>query len=271
LRSFNLFNLKGILSVTRVGAGGLAVLLSLSGFAQANAATPPIAAAETQLQLGPQDTESGALLGFRAGASALVPSGLGGALPDLYTGLGYNFSAGFLNYKGNLQSPGYPPYQASDNAYYNTAIVRLGLGAPLRNGMEVIPYIAGGYQNWYRNIGGTGGYSEFYQSGLAGGGIKLDFATSPVLVLSASAEGLAVIGGGRSGPSQNFSGDFGNSAEERVSLDADYRLSNAWHAFAGLGVTHYEYAGSRPGASGVYEPLSTTLQINSLFGIAYGF
>jgi len=284
LRSFNLLELQGIFFVGRGSAGILAVLLSMATVAEAEAATPPIAAAETQLRLGlsagygnyeenlfPQDTESGALVGFTAGASALVPSGMGGALPDLYTDLGYDFSAGFLNYNGNLQAPGYPPYQASDNAYYNTAIVRLGLGAPLSNGMEVIPYIAGGYQNWYRNIGGAGGYSEFYQAGLAGGGIKLDVATSPGFVLSASAEGLAVIGGGVSVPSQNFSADFGNSAEERVSLDADYRLSNAWHAFAGLGVTHYEYSGSKPGASGIYEPLSTTLQINSLFGIAYGF
>jgi hypothetical protein len=185
--------------------------------------------------------------------------------------MGYDFSAGFLNYKGNLQAPGYPPYHATDNAYTNTAIVRLGLGAALNNGMEIIPYLAGGYQNWYRNVGGAGGYSEFYQSGLLGGGIKLDLATSPVLVLSAAAEGLAVIGGDISVPSQDFSGDFGNTAEERVSLDADYRLSNAWHAFAGLGVTHYEYSGTKPSVSGLYEPLSTTLEINSMFGLAYGF
>ncbi len=270
--------------MARVRTGIFAGLLSLAAVGNACAANPAITAAETELQLGltagygnyeenvfPQDTESGALLGFRAGASALIPLGLTRALPDLYTDFDYDFSAGFLNYKGNLQSPGYPPYQANDNSYTNSAIVRLGLGAPLGHGMEVIPYVAGGYQNWYRNIGGAGGYSEFYQNGLIGGGIKLDLAASPAWVLSASAEGLAVIGGSVSVPSQNFSADFGDSAEERVSLDADYRLNNAWHAFAGLGVTHYEYSGSKPGASGIYEPLSTTLQINSLFGVAYGF
>lgn len=282
--SFNLLELKGIFFLARVPTAVLVGLLGWATVAVAQAASPAVTAAETQLQLGlttgygnyeenvfPQDTESGALLGFRAGVSALTASPFGGMLPDLYTDLGYDFSAGFLTYKGNLQSPGYPSYQTSDNSYYNTAIVRLGLGAPLNNGMEIIPYLAGGYQNWYRNIGGAAGYSEFYQSGLIGGGIKLDVATGRAWVLSASAEGLAVIGGSISVPSQNFSGDFGNSAEERVSLDADYRLTNAWHAFAGLGVTHYEYTGTKPGLQGIYEPLSTTLQINSLFGVAYGF
>ena len=265
--------------------GFLTVLLSVGAIPGARAAGPAISAAENSVQLGltagyggyeenvfPQDTESGALLGFRAGISALSPSGLSGVgLPDLYTDIGYNFSAGFLNYKGNLQNPQNTPYDTNDNAYYNTAIIRLGLGAPVNERTEVIPYLAGGYQNWYRNVGGSSGYSEFYQSGLIGGGLKLDLATSPVLVLSASAEGLAVIGGGISVPSQNFSGSFGTSAEERVSLDADYRLNNSWHAFAGLGLTHFEYTGTKPDISGTYEPLSTTLQVNSLFGVAYGF
>lgn len=269
----------------RLSARILAVLLTVGVIPAARAANPAITAAETSAQLGvtagyssyeenifPQDTENGALLGFRAGLSALTPSNLGViGLPDLYTGVEYDFSAGFLNYKGNLQSPGHPPYRANDTDYYNTAIVRLGLGAPLNHQMELIPYIAGGYQNWYRNIGGAGGYNEFYQSGLIGGGIKLDFTTSPTMVWSVSAESLAVIGGGVSVPSQNFSGDFGSSAEERVSLDADYRFTNAWHAFAGLGISHYEYTGSKPNAFGSYEPLSTTFQINSLFGISYGF
>lgn len=251
----------------------------------AQAADPAITAAETSAQLAldagystyeenvfPQDTENGALLGVKAGLSALTHSNLNEiGLPDLYTGIEYDFAAEFLKYHGNLQAQGYPPYRANDTDYSNTAIVRLGLGAPIRAGMELIPYVAGGYQNWYRNIGGPSGLDEFYQSGLIGGGIKLDLSTSPMLVLSASAESLATVGAGVSVPSQNFSGSFGSSAEERVALDADYRIGSTWHAFAGLGITHYEYAGSKPNALGGYEPLSTTFQINSVFGIAYGF
>jgi opacity protein-like surface antigen len=271
--------------VSRVRLSVLAVLLCSGIVPAAQAAASAITAAETNAQLAvtagyssyeenvfPQDTENGALLGFKAGISALVPSNLSAiGMPDLYTGIEYDFAAGFLNYKGNLQSPAHPPYSADDNDYYNTAIVRLGLGRPVSPRVELIPYIAGGYQNWYRNIGGSAGYNEFYQSGLVGGGIRLDVTTSPMMVLSVSAESLAVIGAGISVPSQNFSADFGTSAEERVSLDADYRFTGAWHAFAGLGITHYEYAGSKANEVGIYEPLSTTFQINSLFGIAYGF
>ncbi len=251
----------------------------------ARAADPAVTAAETSVRLGvtagyggyqenisPQDTESGALVGLSGGVSALTPSGLGRyGVPDLYTDVDYSFAAGFLNYHGNLQNPQNTPYQARDNAYYNTAIVRLGFGAPLAGGPEVIPYLAGGYQNWYRNVGGAAGYGEFYQAGLIGGGLRLDISGGPGLVLSAAAEGFAVIGGSVSVPSQSFTGDFGTSAEERVSLDADYRLTRTWHAFAGLGVTHYGYTGSKPGALSLYEPLSSTIQVNSMFGVAYGF
>ncbi len=101
--------------------------------------------------------------------------------------------------------------------------------------------------------------------------MKLDLAASPLLVVSAVAEGFAVLGGTVSAPSQDFSAGFGASAEERVSLDADYQLTDAWHAFAGVGLTHYGYTGSKPGVAGIYEPLSTTFQLNSVFGFAYGF
>jgi hypothetical protein len=259
--------------------------LALAAGACAQAATPSIEAAESSVRLGltagygnyeeniqPQDTEAGALLGVEAGVSSLTPTALGRfGWPDLYASVGYDFSAGFLQYRGNLQDAEHTPYQAQDNSYYNTAIVRLGLGRPIAGNAELIPYVAGGYQNWYRNIGGSAGYGEYYQAGMMGGGLKLDVAATPLLVVSAAAEGFAVIGGMVSAPSQDFSAGFGASAEERVSLDADYRINNGWHAFAGLGVTHYGYTGSKPDAMGVYEPLSTTLQINSIFGLAYGF
>lgn len=262
----------------------LASVMAL-GCAPARAASPAIAASETAAKLAltagyskyeenvfPQDSENGGLVGVQAGLSVLTPAPVTiPGLPDLYTGLEYDFAAGFLRYVGNVQAPGYPAYQANDDDYYNTAIVRLGLGRPLGQGVEIIPYIAGGYQNWHRNISGPEGYGEFYQSGLAGAGIKLDIAAGPELVWSLSAESLAVLGGGISVPSKNFSGSFGSSAEERVSLDADYRFTDNWHAFAGLGITHYDYTGSKANAFGIYEPLSSTLQINSEFGIAYGF
>lgn len=262
----------------------LGVLL-VAGWPWATRAQSGINASETAVRLGlsggyasyeenvrPQDTEAGALFGIEAGVSSLTPTGFARyGWPDLYADVSDDFSGSFLHYQGNLQNGAQTPYDASDNGYYNTAIVRLGLGRPILGNAELIPYAAGGYQIWQRNIGGAGGYGEFYKTGMLGGGIKLDVLASPLLVVSASAEGYAVIGGGVDVPAQNFTGSFGTGAAERVSLDADYRLGDAWHAFAGLGLTHYGYTGSKPDAAGAYEPLSTTLQINSMFGLAYGF
>ena len=120
--------------------------LALAAGACAQAATPSIEAAESSVRLGltagygnyeeniqPQDTEAGALLGLEAGVSSLTPTAFGRfGWPDLYVSVSYDFSAGFFQYRGNLQDAEHTPYQAQDNSYYNTAIVRLGLDAQLR-------------------------------------------------------------------------------------------------------------------------------------------
>jgi hypothetical protein len=262
---------------------GLLLIASIAGpVPAARAADPAISAAETSVWLGltggygndqgqdgSQMSESGALLGISTGISALTPSGLARyGLPDLYTEVEYGFAAGFLNEHGNLNGPAASPYEAHDDAYYNTAIVRLGIGAPVDGGREVIPYVAGGYQSWNRSTAGNG---EYDQAGLIGGGLRFDVVSTPLLILSAQAEGLAVIGGETSVPSRNFSGSFGTGAQERVALDADYRLHGTWHAYAGLGVTHYGEGGERLGAKLSEAPLSSALQVDSMFGVAYGF
>jgi hypothetical protein len=189
-------------------------------------------------------------------------------LPDLYASAGYDFSAGVI---GGPQGRDGTPFAAHDDAYYNTATIRLGAGAPVGGHMEMIPYVVAGYQNWSRTSAGPGGYGEFYQSEILGGGLRFDLAGTPSVVVSASAEGYAMIGGAGPGPSQDFNDDLGARAEERVSLDADYRLSRTWHAFAGLGVRHFEYNGYKPTAPGFGEPGGAALQISSMFGLAYGF
>ncbi len=263
----------------------LIVCLGVGAALPGQAADPAISAAETSVRLGltagygsydentqPQQTATGGFVGAGFGVSALTPmvfTGIG--FPDLYTDAGYDFTAGFLHHRDNSANASGLPYASLSNDYYNSVIVRLGLGRPVAAAEEMIPFVAGGYQNWHHTIGGAGGAGELYQAGLIGAGLKLDVAASSMLVVTASAEGLAVIGGSVSAPSENFNGNFGTSAEERVSLDADYRLDQSWHAFAGLGITHYDFSGSKADFMGSYGPLSATLQVNSVFGIAYGF
>jgi opacity protein-like surface antigen len=239
----------------------------------AHAADPAILAAESSVRLGisagygqyqmssaPQLNGTGGLVGGTLAASALTPRHIG----DVYADVEYDFSKGFLNDSGQVAQQ-----HASDA--YNTVIVRLGLGVPLLGGREIIPYVAGGYQNWNHDVRAPHGMGAYYQAGLIGGGVRFDLTAGPAFVVSASVEGLAVTGGSVTVPSAHISGQLGTSAQERVSLDADYQLSSAWHAFAGLGVTHYSYTGSRPGSFGMFEPSSGTLQVSSTFGVAYGF
>lgn len=219
---------------------------------------------------GTSDQESGVLPGFGVAASRLGP--LFG-VQGIYTGVVYDFSGGTLAYQGFTQgSPAQnlTPFDGNDHARFNTVEVRLGRAVPLSATIDLIPFVAAGYQNWYRNLGGAGGYGEFYRAGLAGIGAKLDFAVNPRLVLSARAEGLAVVGGRASAPALGFAGSFGTSGEEAVHLGADWSLGNALHLFAGLGVRHFNYAGSGLD-NGYYEPPSNTLMVRSEVGVTFGF
>lgn len=260
----------------------IVIFLALGMPLMAAASDPSIQAAETSVRLGltagydaydgaesGPTHESGGLVGFTAGISDLAPSRVPGFfLPDLYADAGYDFTEVALH--GPDDQAG-TPFSIHDDAYYNTATIRLGAGTPVDGHMEVIPYVVAGYQNWSRNTAGPGGYGGFYQSELLGGGVRFDLAGSPRVVLRALAEGFAILGGAGAGPSQNFGQGVGASAEERVSLDADYRLSRTWHAFAGLGLNHFTYDGARSAAPGFGSPGGAALQISSMFGLAYGF
>lgn len=244
---------------------------------------PAIVAAETRVALGitaggfgyresfdgTSDREGGVLPGFTARASRL---GTLFGVPDVYTGVVYDFSGGPLHYDGYLQgvASGLAPYGQTDHARFNTLEVRLGKAIPLMKSVDLIPYVTAGYQNWYRDLGGPGGYGEFYRAALAGAGAKLDVAVNDGLVLSASAEGLVVVGGRVSAPALGFAGNFGASGEEAVRLGADWRLGGVWHAFAGVGVRHYNYAGSGLDG-GYYEPPSSTFVVRGEMGVAFGF
>jgi hypothetical protein len=257
----------------------LAILLGCGALISADAANPAITAAETSIGLGlsgtythyheslggDSDSEDGGLGGIGLRASRL---GGGTGLNSLYAALAYDFSGGFLGYNGFTQDG--LAYRAQDRAFFNHVEVRLGRGFALTPDTELIPFFAGGYQNWFRNIAGSAGYGEFYQAGLAGIGLKLDVAATNDLVLSASAEGLAVMGGSVSAPALDFKGGFGTSGQESIRLGANWRLDRNWHVFLGLGVEHFNYTGSGLD-NGFYEPPSSTLQVRSELGMSFGF
>jgi hypothetical protein len=222
------------------------------------------------LREGTGDDESGFTYGLGAGVSGLIPNPIIRA--DLYTDLQYDFDAGDITYGGHYLFTGLPA-QATDNTVFNRLELRLGAGLPLAENVELIPFVAGGYQSWNRNVNQKDqiGTDEFYRAGLLGGGVKLDYAATPALVLSVTGEALAVLGGGTRSNSFGLNLQFGPSGEERVELGADYAVTRVFHVFSRLDWEHFNYTGSKPDVYGFYEPLSTTTQFGANLGVAYSF
>ena len=254
----------------------------------AQGASPAVSAAETNVNLSvglmssqfhenvvPGDDESGVIPGFGVGVSALFPTRPGVASSvDIYSALIYNFDAGNIGYSGHYLVSG-APASATDHAVFNRVEARLGLGFPMVGGMESIPFLAGGYQTWNRNIEapGTSGTDEFYHSGLFGLGYKLDVPIGAGFVASGTGELLGLAGGGIS--SANWSSTFGVTPEERVELGLDDAVFGRFHLFATAYWQHFNYSGTRPESFGynyyLYEPFSSTTQIGANFGIGYNF
>jgi len=221
---------------------------------------------------GTGDDENGFTPGFGVGVGGLIPFPPMNA--DIYSNLSYNFDAGNITYGGHYLYSGLPAL-ATDNAVFNRVELRLGMGLPLQNGWELIPFAAGGYQAWNRNINQKGiiGTDEFYRSGLLGAGLKLDVPAGPRWVVSATGEMLALMGGAVAFDSVGSDGVFGVTGEERVELGADYAATGRIHTFVTLYWEHFNYSGSKPSIKslGFYEPLSTTTQFGANVGVAYSF
>jgi hypothetical protein len=234
---------------------------------------------------GTGDDENGFSYGGTAGASLLAPGLLMLHNEDLYTALNFDLTGGNLNYGGHYLASGLPA-TATDRAVFFRIEARFGIGFPLVDGMELIPFLAGGYQSWNRNIDQPGqfGTDEQYTSGLAGAGLKLDAPITPRIVLTGTAEGLGLFAGNVALNNVIQSHGLGGSAEERLSLGADYAVNPHLHVFGTADWEHFNYAGNKPtlstysatcGGNGFqcefYEPLSTTTQFGVNAGVAYSF
>jgi hypothetical protein len=237
---------------------------------------------------GTGDDENGYTPGFEIGASLMQPDW---ALPwngDLYAALDYELNTGNLTYGGhteNLTTGEVQPYDTTDQATFNRIEARAGLGFALVHGMEITPYLAGGYQSWNRNIdnadSNVSGGKEFYSAGLVGGGLLFDVPATDKLVVSADAQVLALIAANISNSDYNYSQSMGDSGEERLSLGLDDAIRGPFHVFMKGYWEHFNYAGNKPSLSGlvmidneaviVHEPLSTTTQFGVNIGMAYSF
>ncbi|MEB8474558.1 hypothetical protein [Acidithiobacillus ferriphilus] len=214
---------------------------------------------------GPSDIESGWQPGVNLKEDMM---GHVFGLANVYFGLRYNFSSGGIAYQGAYQDG--TPVDATDNGTFNRFVLRFGKGFLLTDRAMITPYIAGGLQLWNRNLRGPGGYTENYGAGLAGGGLLFQYAWTHRLVMGLNADGFAVMDGYMNANSVGAgTANFGNSAEEKLSLTADYRFAGPWHWYIGTSFTHFNYTGG-PLIDAV-EPSSSTNQLALVLGLAGSF
>jgi hypothetical protein len=220
----------------------------------------------------PSDTESGWMPGFQLKGSYM--GNLVG-INNLYAAVHYQRNSGSIAYMGSLSNGA--TYDGTDNATTNRVTARIGEGFNIPHGIVITPFIAGGIQNWNRQLQGPYGYTENYNAGLVGTGALFQYALNSHWVLSSTGEIMAVIGGGMtpSGlygvPSGHFgSASFKTSAEEMVNAKADYALTSNLHLYGGVQYVHFNYTGGSLN-HGAFEPSSQTNGFSMDAGMAYSY
>lgn len=247
-------------------AGPLVAQARAGGSSSGTGPAAAIRTAETHLGLGAAVSAFWAgrtVVGAAGGEVSATRLGRGLDLSNLYTGMVYDVSGAGLGPVGGTRG------------LVNRVEVRLGTGfrhpgRGILGHAMVIPFLAGGYEAWSGPVAAFGGAGAVYRAALAGGGIKVDLAVSHGLVISASAEGLAVLGGRLTTDSPRLADTLPVGGEASVRLGADLRLRGDWQVFAGLGVRYRSRPDSAGGPFATPTPSRTT-DLQSVIGLAYGF
>jgi hypothetical protein len=217
---------------------------------------------------GASDTESGWMPGFQV--KGVWMGNLAG-VNNLYAAVHYQRNSGPIAYMGSLSNG------ATYNATTNRVTARIGEGFNIPHGMLITPFIAGGIQNWNRQMQGPYGYTENYNAGLVGTGVLFQYAPNRHWVLSSTSEIMAVIGAGMTPtgvpgyPNGSLgSASFKTSAEEMINAKADYALTSNFHLYGGVQYVHFNYTGG-PLNHGASEPSSQTSGFSLDAGMAYSY
>lgn len=219
----------------------------------------------------PADSETGFMPGFTLGTSFL---GSVYGVSNLYADIHYTRDSGAIAYKGSLNTGAV--YNTTDNSTTNRVVGRVGVAFPVASNVVLTPYVAGGYQEWNRNLTGQYGYSENYSSGLVGVGGLAQYSPMNHVVLTANANIEAIVGGGMTPSNVPLYGNtlgtasFQTSGEENLGVSANYEFAPSWSVFAGLKYTHFTYTGGAL-LHGAVEPSSATNLFGVDTGIAYNF
>jgi hypothetical protein len=195
---------------------------------------------------------------------------------DLYLATSLTFARGHTSYNGYLQgydsSGNYVLEPFQNNTTSTTIDYSLKAGKTFKfgqgNRFGVTPYIAYAYHYWNRDMQGEYGYTEHYSQSILGGGVLGQYAVTNRLVASLDLNAGATLGPKMSTGGSDFS--LGSSAQESLTLGADYALTRHLHVNGHYSLTHFQY-GQSPVVNGYYEPNSRTTTQTFMVGMGYTF
>ena len=198
------------------------------------------------------DSEKGWVPGVSITGSVMADTSLFGTnVCDLYGFMRYSWFNGTTNYWSAPTGP------LTDGANVNEFDFRFGKGFVIAPNTMITPYIGTGARAWQRYLDGPGGYQEIYSHDYAGGGLLLQYAPTPGLVLSlnglvgstfnANIEGMPKPGGAAVISTRNA---LGSELLYMVGGSADYALTAHWHVNAEVDFTSWRYGQSAPFCAG---------------------
>lgn len=224
----------------------------------------------------PLDGEKGTLPGVRVTGSAM---GQIGSICNVYLSGSFSYTNGHTNYWASAG----PTLTNVDGARVDDFDFRLGKGFNVGPQGMITPFIGAGSRWWDRLLTGPFGYNEVYQHDYAGGGLLLQYALVPGLVLSAdgligrtfnASELSTLTPGGAAGICVNCTFQLGASNIYKVGASVDYAITGHVHANAGIDYTHFEY-GQSPvvpfGGGAFLEPNSKTSDTTISVGLGYSW
>jgi hypothetical protein len=214
------------------------------------------------------DTETGWMPSLNAGVGWLTPQGTSPLLSDIYLRLDGQISFGSTHYNGGLQNifGNVTPYQSTTNDTIFRLSGKVGRAFALNDQVMLTPFADFAYRSWRRELTGTGGYTELYETNEALGGLLVQVSPISRLVLSLTGEVGSTLSPYMT--TQGFTYNQGSEVVWEVGGKIGYALTPSFELtgaaqFGGFGF------GQSPVVGGAYEPDSYTHQLSLLTGLAY--
>lgn len=210
------------------------------------------------------DKETGNIPAFAFDYSVVSPTGV-------YSKLHFLYAWGKTDYDGYLQTMTYagssftPHASETDNKLFDTR-GNLGYMIGVGSRVAIAPEIELGYTRWKREVLGTGGSSQTYDTYRYGLGLEVDVAATDRLVFTF--EGIY----GRQHTDINstyLDESLGTNAYTRLAAGVDYRLTDRVHLGFRTTRVHYEFDQSDVGRYGFYEPSSETTHTRFMASIGW--